>query len=234
MNSTKILVCLYSDANFLSVGILENILFKNCYVLIITKDIEKWKSLTEHLGNKSRFSFIKPGELNKPFYFNYSFFCGGFINKEDAYKEYSDFSKNDNILATKTLAVFPFESYSAKNDSTINVNGNTGIIYLGDLFGPRIDLMSDLTAPQLINRILHKKEIRLPIGEVVYPVFVADAAKTISKWLFSFGPYGKEIFLLGEQVSSSGFWIANKKFIPDLSLIQEKTEKGGIYLKTMK
>lgn len=221
MNTTKILVCLYSDANLLSVNVLENLLFKNCYILVVTDDAKKWEQATGNIGTKSRFSFIKPHDFDRPTYFNYALFCGGFLNKDDSYKSYKAFSENRNILAVKKLAVFPFESFSPVGDAEINVDGNSGVIYLGDVFGPRMDLESDLMAAEIVNQILQKREIRLPIGEVLYPLFVADVAKMIAKWLFSFGPYGKEIILLGEQTSSSDFWTANKKLIGDVKLIQE-------------
>ena len=84
---------------------------------------------------------------------------------------------------------------------------------MGDLLGPRIDLESDLVINRSINEILTKREISLAVGEVFYPIFVSDAARVITKWLFSFGPYGKEVFLLGPQVSGTEFWKNNQRVI---------------------
>lgn len=224
MNTDKILVCLYSDANFLSFSILENLLAKNCYVLVVTDEVEKWEMQTAHINNKSRFSFTTPNKFSLTLSFNYAIFCGGFINKEDAYKDYRSFIENTNIVANKNLAIFPFESFSPKEDASINVNSKLGVVYVGDLLGPRIDLNSNLLMPRIINHILQKREMLVAIGEIFYPVFVAEAAKTVSKWLFSFGPYGKSLFLLSPQVSTSEFFEANQKVIGQIKL---KTEKNA-------
>lgn len=222
MNTDKILVCLYSDANFLALSILENLLTKNCYVLIVTDEVSKWENQTIHINSKSRFSFVKPKDISQVLYFNYTIFCGGFIERENAYPEYRVFRENDNIVSPKNLVIFPFESFSLKEDASINVNSNLGVVYIGDLLGPRIDLNSDLLLPKIINRILHKREIRVAFGEVFYPLFVADVAKTITKWLFSFGPYGKSLFLISSQISTSEFYNANQKIFGLINLKEDK------------
>lgn len=225
MNTDKVLVCLYSDANFLSLSILENLLAKNCYVLVVTDDVKKWEDQTIHINSKSRFSFLKPREVSQTLYFNYTLFCGGFIRKETAYKEYREFSENSNLVGVKNLVILPFESFSLKEDTAINLSSKLGVVYTGDLLGPRINLESDLLTPSVINRILQKREMVVPLGEYFYPMFVPEAAKTITKWLFSFGPYGKSLFLLCPQVSTSEFFSANQKIIGDLKLKEVKNSQ---------
>jgi len=121
------------------------------------------------------------------------------------------FISNKHFGNAKTLALFPFETFSLKTNSKIAISDNAAIIYLGDLLGPRIDLDSDLLLPSLVNEMVIKRSVTLAVGEVFYPIFIADAAKTIVKWLLSFGPYGKDTFLLGRQVSSGDFWKQNLK-----------------------
>lgn len=222
MNSDKILVCLYSDSNFLALSVLENLLSKNCYVLVVTDEENKWENATIHISSKSRFSIIKPSDVSQVLYFNYIIFFGGFFKKEKAYKSYDTFVKSNNLIAPKTLLLFPFESFSPKEDSLINLSGKLGAVYLGDLLGPRINLESNLLLPSLINRILQKRELKISTGELLYPIFVSDAAKTITKWLFSFGPYGKSIFLVGSQISTSDFLSANQKIVGEIKMIEEK------------
>ncbi len=218
---SKLRVILFSDPNFLALNILEILLSKNCIVNIVSDNKTKWEERTEHLASSSRFSLIGIDEYKKLNDFSYAVFCGGFINKESSTSDFKKFISNKNFGSAKTLAVFPFETFSLKTGSEISISNNAGIVYLGDLMGPRIDLESNLLLPSLINEMVEKRSVTLGVGEIFYPMFVADVAKTIVKWLLSFGPYGKDTFLLGRQVSSSDFWKQNKKSFPDLKVLYD-------------
>ncbi|NMC99758.1 MAG: DUF4012 domain-containing protein [Bacteroidales bacterium] len=200
----------------MAINILETLLSKNCSVNIVSNDVEKWKQNTEHLSTVSRFGFTNYKEYKNVKNFSYAVFCGGFIDKNNALDEFKVFISNKNFGTSKTLAIFPFETFSLKNSSLINISDNAGIVYVGDLLGPRIDLESNLFLPSLINQIIIKRNLTLAVGEIFYPLFVSDVSKTLVKWLLSFGPYGKETFLLGQQVSSTDFWKKNKNAVQDL------------------
>jgi len=215
---SKLLICLYSDPNFLALNILEILLAKNCVIKIISDDIQKWKERTSKLNSPSRFSVIGTDEYKNLADFSYAIFCGGFLNKDSGVTDFKKFISNKHFGNAKTLALFPFETFSLKTNSKIAISDNAAIIYLGDLLGPRIDLDSDLLLPSLVNEMVIKRSVTLAVGEVFYPIFIADAAKTIVKWLLSFGPYGKDTFLLGRQVSSGDFWKQNLKSFPDLKV----------------
>jgi len=218
---SKLQAILFSDPNFLALNILETLLSKNCMVSVISDDKLRWRERTKHLANSSRFSLIGIDEYKKLNDFAYVVFCGGFINKESATTDFKKFISNKNFGNAKTLAVFPFETFSPKANSGISISSNAGIIYVGDLMGPRIDLESNLLLPSLINEMVAKRTVTLGVGEIFYPMFIADAAKTVVKWLLSFGPYGKDTFLLGRQVSSGDFWKQNLKSFPDLKVLYD-------------
>ena len=59
----RLVINIYSDANFLAVNILENLLSKNCLVNIVTDDVEKWRDLTVYITNKSRFSIFNESDF---------------------------------------------------------------------------------------------------------------------------------------------------------------------------
>jgi hypothetical protein len=222
MNSqSKLLVVFFSDPNFLSINILENLLSKNCIVNIVTGNKARWRERTKHLTGISRFSLIDFDEYKNLSNFTYAIFCAGFLNKETATSDFKKFISNKNFGNAKTLAMFPFETFSLKTSSKISISDNAGIVYLGDLMGPRIDLESNLLLPSLINEMANRRTVTLGVGEIFYPIFVTDAARIVVKWLLSFGPYGKETFLLGHQVSSSDFWKQNLKSFPDLKVLYD-------------
>jgi hypothetical protein len=205
----------------LAVSILENLLSKNCLVKIVSDNKSLWSERTKYLANNSRLSFIGVNEYKDLSDFSYAVFCGGFLIKESSITDFKKFISNKNFGNAKTLAVFPFETFSLKNSSGISISDNAGIIYVGDLVGPRIDLESDLLLPSLITEMLTKRTLTLGVGEILYPIFIADAARIIVKWLLSFGPYGKDTFLLGRQVSSTDFWKQNLKYFPDLKVFYD-------------
>lgn len=217
----KLLVCLFSDPNFLAVSILENLLSKNCQVKIVTEEKNIWGQRIKHLATQTNISFIETNDYKSLSDFSYAIFCGGFLNKEKATSDFKKFISNKNFGNAKTLAVFPFETFSLKESSKISISDNAGIIYLGDVIGPRFDLVSDLLLSKLINESLNSSSMTMGVGEILYPVFVADAAKTIVKWLLSFGPYGKETFLLGHQTSSTEFWKQSSKSLPNLKVLYD-------------
>jgi hypothetical protein len=218
---SKLLVCLFSDPNFLAVSILETLLSKNCLVTIVTDDKTLWSERTKYLTNSSHFSLIGTNEYASLSNFSYAIFCGGFIDKDSSGDDFKKFISNKNFGNAKTLAIFPFETFTFKSSSRISISDNAGIIYIGDLVGPRIDLESNLLLPSLVREMFTSNTITLGVGEILYPIFIADAARSIVKWLLSFGPYGKDTFLIGRQVSSTEFWKQNRKYFPNLKVLYD-------------
>jgi len=211
-------IFLYSDANFLAVNIFENLLSKNCIVNIVTKDVNDWKNKTSHLSANNKFSIVDRKNIRGNAQYNYAIFCGGFINLSSMYNDFFDFISLVNFDKAKVLFLFPSEAFDRDQVDKINLSNNTALLFVGDLLGPRINLESDLLMARLLSEILWKRKITLAVGEVLSPIFVADAAKIVVRWLFSFGPYGKATLLLGNQVSGDTFWVANKKYFEDLEL----------------
>lgn len=212
----KVLVTLFSDSNFLSINILESLLSKNCFVNIVTDDLKAWNIKTEHLTGRSRFSVLSPTKF-KTSDFGYAIIVGGFL-KGEPYEDINNIFRKNNLSNSKNLIIIPFEKYSFTESSHQKISDNTGVVYMGDLLGPRMDLTGDLLAADLIRKVIFDRTISLGIGEVIYPIFVTDAAKTITKWLFSFGPYGKETVLFGPRVSGPEFWKENKNLIGEVSV----------------
>jgi len=214
----KFLVCLYSEPNFLAVNILENLLANNCFINIVTEDIDGWIEKTSHIAAKNRFSVGNSKSFSENIHYSYILFCSGFMEKENLRRDINKFFRTVNYLEIKTLFILPGEYYGETEIGLHGDTSNVGIIYLGDVLGPRIDLQSNLKLPKYLNEIINSRSLTVPVGEVLYPIFVSDAAKQLVKWLFAFGPYGKEIFLIGQDTSSTNFWQVNTKLIGEINL----------------
>ena len=95
---------------------------------------------------------------------------------------------------------------------------NIAVVYVSDLLGPRLDIDSNLRFARHIKEILEKRKMNVSIGETFSPIFISEAARQIVKWLFAFGPYGKEVLISGPAISNSVFWIACSKIIGNIKL----------------
>jgi hypothetical protein len=217
----RLTVILYSDFNFLALNILENLLAAKCVVNIVTSDTKDWLENTSHITDKSRFFLTKISNYKKISNFSYAIFCGGFIKKQSAHAEFKNFISNRNFGNAKTLAIFPLDTFNFKSQKNIVISPKAGILYVGDLLGARIDLNSNLSLPVMIKEMIEKRRLTLGIGELFYPILVSNASRIITKWLLSFGPYGKESFLVGPQTTSSDFWKANLASFPGLKIIYD-------------
>ena len=57
---------------------------------------------------------------------------------------------------------------------------------------------------QVIKSAVNNEKIKISERETLTPVYMGDAAKLITKWLFSFGPYGE-----ATSVSSNNLLVTN-------------------------
>lgn len=141
----------------MAVNLLENFLSTNSIIQVVTDEVENWKVKTANIKNSQRFSFITPSNLSYAPRFDYVIFCGGFLKQDLAFKDFHKFNSNIKTGGSKTIALFPFETFSRDHMDRIKGNDNTAIIFLGDLLGPRIDLDSDLLLPSLIVKLLNSR-----------------------------------------------------------------------------
>lgn len=209
-------VVIFSDANFLAVNLVEKLLSKISRVVVFSKDTNTWRKRTSHITNRTNFEIADEKDIKSLDGVNYVIFLNGFTKKENGYKDFKEVYVQEYFRNIKTIAIFPFEIFDPKEDFISLLASNLAIVYVGDLMGSRIDLESDLFVANVINEAVNKREIQFGVGEVFYPIAVTEVAKKIVSWVFSFGPYGKETFLLGDSVSGSLFWKDLKKIIPDL------------------
>lgn len=219
----NIVVSLVSGCNFLSLSVLENLLSKNCYVNIVSEDTKKWQDNLLHISANKRFSLVENKNSNR-IDSSYSIFILGY-GKANPYDELNKILKTHTILSSKVLILLPFEKYSGEENSRFNFSGNLGVVYLGDLLGARMDLEDNLLITKALRDIYFKRTLSFPVGEVVYPLFVNDVSKTISRWLFSFGPYGKETLLIGSQTSTSDFWRENVSIVGEINVTYDSEVK---------
>lgn len=220
-------VAIFSDANFLAIGLVEVLLSQMCLVEVFTEDIKSWQQRTFHIKNNSSLEILYSNEvLNKNIQTSYCVCFLGFINPNEIKTKLNKIKLSPLFSKSKTLVVLPLEaSFYKLRLSKYLKTGDVGIVYLGDLLGARIDIQSSLCLPTLLRDVLGRGILEVNKEEVFYPLFISEATKTLLRWLFSFGPYGKKTYLLGTPLSAQGLYGELKRFYPTLPVsYKENTE----------
>lgn len=221
-------VTIFSDPNFLTVCLIEQLLSRLCKVVVVTSEKKEFEKVTGHITNKANFIILPEDQFLSYPKSQYAIFVCGFIDKKEAYRKFNSSYKPSLFGKVKSLVIFPREVFDHEANDNLPVNGNLGVIYTGDLLGPRIDMGSNLVMAQKLNQAVRERNLSLGVGDIFYPLFAVAVAKDIVKWIFSFGPYGKEMFLLGSQVSGDTLWSGISKFIPELRINYENNSDVGV------
>lgn len=211
-------VALFSDPNFFSIALIEQLLAKMCKVAVFTKNKKLFNEKTRHITNKTNFSILEEKDFSSYGKVSYAIFISGFISKNDSYSVFSTLYRSYDLTGVKCLAIFPAEIFDYNVNSKLPTNSDLGVVYLGDLLGPRLDRESDLTINRTLLGSLNEGKFRIGVGELFYPLLASSAAREVVKWIFSFGPYGKEIFLVGDQVTPEELWGSLGKYIQGIEL----------------
>ncbi len=213
----KPLIALFSDSNFLAISLVENLLSKLTRVAVFSTNKKAWLDGTSHIPKNSNLGFFDEEDFGSFPQVGYAVFINKRKNKENPFTHFNSIYLNSTFKNVKTLSIFLSEEFSLTDSSSLAINNNLAVVYVGDLIGSRIDLSGTSRINEILSEAIQNRNITLGVGEVFYPIFVPDLAKNLSKWIFSFGPYGREIFLLGTQVSGPTLWNEIKKAIPDLT-----------------
>ncbi len=215
-------VAVFSEPGGLAVSLVEKLLANFCKVALISDDIKGWEEATAHITQKN-FLEIAPAEISPEYIV--------FIDLDLA-KKTGDYEKLIKLYAksvAKVLVVLPYsfniqDSVRAETiQETLKEAGSDfGTIYLGDLVGPRLnEHESDLV--KVLMEGLTKNTLPLLAGNY-YPVNISDAGREIAKSLFSFGPYGDSLAIIGEGVSGTDVFEMARNLLGEI-VVSSKIEK---------
>lgn len=223
-------ILLFSEANCLAVYLVEDLLANHCLIRVFTKDIKSWKTKTEHIQIKDfvvfekRIAYRKIKEAKDAGDGDYALF----VNIENI-NTAIDYSVKNQI---KTFVILPYRNIS-DFDSRLELPDTLGLVFVGDLIGPRIDLVDSSLIAKILIGVYKNKKLSLSGKETLYPVYVGDVSRLITKWLFSFGPYGEAISALSQEVpvlkianDFSRYIKGTDMRVSDLSV--EISDRGGV------
>jgi len=190
-------ILLFSEANCLAVYLVEDLLANHCLIKVFAEDVKSWATKTEHLQTKDFVVFEKRIVHRK---IKEAKDAGGgdyalFVNFENT-NIAIDYSVKTQI---KTLVILPYRNIS-DFDSRLELPDTLGLVFVGDLIGPRIDLVDSNPIAKILIGVYKNKKLSLSGKETLYPVYVGDVSRLITKWLFSFGPYGEATSTLSQEI----------------------------------
>jgi len=73
------------------VSSIENLLSKNCFINIVTGEVDEWRVATNHLSTKNLFGITDKSNKTQGVHYDYAIFCVGFLKNSDAFQDYADF-----------------------------------------------------------------------------------------------------------------------------------------------
>lgn len=196
---SSVTVSLFSEANCLAVCLVESLLVNHCRVKIFARDIKNWFGLTEHIQTKEFIAYYKTEDIKNTEATDYSLFINTEKDADVVYIENAvDYSLKNK---TKTFIVLSFRSYKEAYRK-INLPDTVGLIFVGDMIGPRMDLSDVNPIAKIFISEFNGKKFTLSEDETIYPVFIGDVSRLITRWLFSFGPFGSTTAILSEGLSA--------------------------------
>lgn len=218
----KPVVALFSDSNFFCIHLAESLLSKSCEVIVFAPDKKDWLTKTRHIPKNTNFQIVDEKKIQSSFTPSYCIYCFGFLDGGNVYRKFKAIYSNQMVKGIKSLAIFPAEIFDAAENDCLPLNSNLSIIYLTDLMGPRIDFDGTSRIGRVLLEVFETRSVTFGVGEVFYPSFAPSVAKLVSRWIFSFGPYGKEVFVLGTEISAPSLWKQLIKVVPETKLFYDK------------
>lgn len=186
----------------MAVYLVENLLANRCLIKIFTEDVKTWKVKTEHIQIKDYVVFEKWIALRKikkekdEVRGDYALFVKLEKESDENYlRKIIDYSGKNQ---TKTLVIYSYRNIS-DFDLKLKLPDTVGLVFVGDLTGPRIDLVDSNPIAKILIDVYKNRNLSSNNKEILYPVYVGDVSKLITKWLFSFGPYGEATSILSQE-----------------------------------
>ncbi len=211
-SNNKPMVVFWSAPTGLAVNLVERLLMNYCRVKIVNDDIELWKNKLEYLPNKEALTLLNTKEI--------------FNIENTEYLLINDYDLNNGlgvleslfVLAKerflKSMILFPYQTTEQNFKDNLNKKllllkktiPDMGVIYLGDLLGPKIDYSEVNFAGSLVLDAINKGEIKESFDETSFFISpILESSKEIVRALFSFGATSEGLAVLGCQVETSRF-----------------------------
>src|SRR4030042_4510130 len=163
---TVLLMC---DPDGLGISLVEKLLTNFCRIKIYSKEKEKWEKLISHISQQ-RFLEITSDPTGRIEYF---LFLDEALSKKIG--DYEEAIEVGRRLKSKTLFVLPYAVLEEKEEEYLKVKrflkqngGDFGQLFIGDTFGPRVNLEKDDLLSRLLNLAIEENTLSFSSNEVFF------------------------------------------------------------------
>jgi hypothetical protein len=203
----------FSNENVISNYLLKELTEKGCKVIFVNN-----KNINQKINEIPTYLFLIQGFGHKDAFFSSI--------------QLKEILKVSQTYLPKTQIILPYvvNEKSRKRIEKIKLitdkiqNRNLGIVYLGEIYGPGMELGGD-SFRDIFESIWHRKPVKVPFYDFdFYAIGINEAIKLLIKGIFSYGFYKREI-VIANRVKCFAFVKDLQKIIPDLSFITDPNIK---------
>jgi len=216
--SQKPLAVIVSEFSALSLSVVENLLANFCQVLIVADDASFWKSSIKHIQTKEDINIVDFNEISVSKSASYLVFVDNYYKKNEIVSNTSDILRIKEAISLsrdhslKTFFVFPSsiktddqEVFVLANHCLTDDSTTAGIIFTGEVFGPRMDLNRSSNISSLIKGVHGNEDIYLSHeSNSLVLTYIPDFARVLVRGLLSFSTIGQRILYLTEKIEVKG------------------------------
>ncbi len=209
--SSRPVVFLFSEPESLPLYILENLLSSLCRVVVFSNRVKIWETSSSHIAKGENLVFDSYKNYKK--YPRPNYFLSVDLSKTNPKSVLENAVSLMEVFACKGFLVASEEN--GHYFSSVVLPENLGVVLVKDLFGPRMELDGRSRISQVIKSLINGERLKVADNENVSLVYLGDAAKTIVKWLFSFGPYGEVVSISSKERPLSELYLFVKNIYPE-------------------
>lgn len=203
----------FSNENIISNHLLKELTDKGCKVIFVNN-----KNINQKINEIPTYLFLIQGFGNKNTFFSSI--------------QLKEILKISQTYLPKTQVILPYvvNEKTRKRIEKVKLitdkiqNRNLGVVYLGEIYGPGMELGGSFFR-DIFQSIWDRKPIKVPFYDFdFYAIGINEAIKLLIKGIFSYGFYKREI-VIANRTKCFLFVKDLQKVIPDLSFVTDPNIK---------
>lgn len=226
MTRPTVALCAVPDGA--NVRLAESLFSNLCFVKILSEDKKLWDSYLAHIQQRNLFEIIDHEKDNEFINFDYLL-----LNNFDLTFSLDETLRVARLAASQSariLVVLPYIAEGVKawqkrekiRGGILKKIPEAGIVYAGELFGPRY-LGSDknFLTRNLTSAFLDW-EIEEEVQVAIFPISTDAFSRYMTRSMFSFGPYGKELAVYSGEFPAPAFSALLAQEVAGTELVKSK------------
>jgi len=257
-------VAVFAEPEGLAISFVENLLIDTNRVTVFSENPDLFYELAPLLKENNKLKIVGYNQINEEMFFTHCiYFDISFAKLPDcsyAKLKKLQFQKIEKVinisrrLGARSIYVFPntqtpeTAKITSENIRALIKHQEDGqmTVFVGQIYGPRMLLTDRDLVPHIFYRAIGKRVLGGYYTNLIYPLYIADAAKALLKILFTESPSRFRTSVIGEYVSAldfinlvketSGLRVINRKLFWNHTegSVEDREVVGEVTIKTIK